>query len=435
MNTNKPIQNFTFRNWASNIVANIPFYYQPDTEEELLAILKQHKKVRIVGTGHSWSALCLTDEALINLDRYNQVISLDKTARTITVQAGIKLWQLNEYLDSQGMAMTNLGSIAEQSVAGAISTATHGSGINYQVLASLVRSFTLIKADGSKVILDKEKDFDTFHLALISLGSLGLVSELTLSISEAFRLHDHTSLVSFDDMLQNLDHYIQHTDHFKIWWFPHVSKAVLYRYDRTQQPANDSRLRQWLMDEVLSVLVYRFLVFIGNIFRSLRPFFNKLLVLSFEKPLDRIEKSYKVFNVPAPPIHRETEWAFDLKDAREVLAAYKKMIDESEHKINFIQEIRFVKGDEFALSPAYQRDSVWVGCYLIGDKGWHQLLADFEKLARSFNGRPHWGKEFTIDKKYLAAQYPLINSFNELRKDFDPTGKFENKMISQLFNN
>ena len=110
------------------------------------------------------------------------------------------------------------------------------------------------------------------------------------------------------------------------------------------------------------------------------------------------------------------------------------MIAESEHKINFIQEIRFVKGDEFALSPAYQRDSVWVGCYLIGDKGWHELLSDFEKLAHSFNGRPHWGKEFTINKKYLAAQYPLMNSFNELRKNFDPTGKFENKMISQLFN-
>jgi L-gulonolactone oxidase len=386
-----------------------------------------------VGTGHSWSALIPTDEALINLDQYNKVISLDTAAKIITVQPGIKLWQLNEYLDAQGMAMTNLGSIAEQSIAGAVSTATHGSGIQYQILASLVRSFTLIKADGSKVTLDKEKDKETFELALVSLGSLGLISEMTLSVSEAFRLHDHTSLVDFDMMLENLDTYIRDTDHFKIWWFPHVSKAVLYQYNRTQDAANDSRLRQWLMDEVLSVVVYRLLVFIGNIFPSWRPFFNTLLVKSFEKPLDRIEKSYKVFNVPAPPIHRETEWAFDVKDARSVLAAYKKLIDESDHKINFIQEIRFVKGDNFALSPAYQRDSVWVGCYLIGDRGWPELLSDFEKLARSYFGRPHWGKEFTIDRAYLEGQYPAMKAFNELRKRYDPEGKFENGMMREVF--
>ncbi len=426
-------RNFSFRNWAANIEATIPYYYQPDTEEQLIAIIKQHTKVRMVGTGHSWSALCPSQEALINLDAYNKVLALDKNAKTITVQAGIKLWQLNEYLDSQGMAMTNLGSIAKQSIAGAISTGTHGSGINYQVLASLALSFTLIKADGSKITLDKVKDTETFQLALISLGSLGLISEMTLSISDAFRLHDHTSVVDYDDMLRDLDSYIRHTDHFKIWWFPHVDKAVLYQYNRTQEAANDSRLRQWLMDEVLSVVVYRTLVFIGNIFPSLRPVFNKLLVRSFEKPLDRIEKSYKVFNVPAPPVHRETEWAFDIKDATAVLAAYKNMIDRSSHKINFIQEIRFVKGDSFALSPAYQRDSVWVGCYLIGDRGWPELLSDFEKLARSFKGRPHWGKEFTIDTAYLSAQYPQFGAFIALRREFDPSGKFDNKMISELF--
>ena len=433
MQSSHPQRNFTFRNWASNIQATIPYYYQPETEEQLIRIVQQHSKVRIVGTGHSWSALCPSEEALINLDKYSKVLSIDKVAKTVTVQPGIKLWQLNEYLDTQGMAMTNLGSISKQSLAGAISTATHGSGIQFQVLASLVRSFTLIKANGSKVSLDKEKNKEVFNLSIISLGSLGLVSEITLSISEAFRLHDRTVAIGFDEMLANLDDYIQNTDHFKIWWFPHVDKAVIYQYDRTQDAPNDSRLRQWLQDEVLSVIGYRTLVFIGNLFPSLRPFFNQILILSFKKPLDRIEKSYKVFNVPAPPIHRETEWAFDVRDAAEILAAYKKMIDLSEHKINFIQEIRFVRGDEFALSPAYRRDSMWVGCYLIGEKGWPELLADFEKLARSYYGRPHWGKEFSIDKAHLSSQYPEIEAFNRLRKECDPTGKFENKMISELF--
>jgi L-gulonolactone oxidase len=426
-------RNYRFRTWAGNQQSVASHFYQPETEEQLIDIVKSHAKIRMVGTGHSWSALCHSDGAMINLDKYNKIISLDKEKKQLTIQAGIKLWQINEYLDTQGMALINLGSIAKQSVAGAISTATHGSGIGYQILASQVQRFTLIRADGEKIMLDKDTDKETFDLAIISLGSLGVVSELTLNICEAFRLHDHTSSMDFDEMLGKLDELVQTTDHFKMWWFPHVSRIVLYRYQRTREAVNDSRFRQWLMDEVLSVVVYRALVFIGNIFPGLRPFFNSLLILSFNKPLDRIEKSYKVFNVADPPIHREAEWAFDIKDAKEVLTAYRKMIDESDHKINFIQEIRFVKGDDYALSPSYHRDSIWIGCYLIGDKGWPQLLGDFEKLAQKYNGRPHWGKEYNIDQNYIRSQYPRLDDFYKLRLDLDPAGKFSNPMIARLF--
>jgi FAD/FMN-containing dehydrogenase len=137
-----PQRDFLFRNWAGNLSAVAPHYYQPETEGELIAAVKGHRKVRMVGTGHSWSALVPSHEALISLDKYNKVIALDKEKKQLTVQAGIKLWQLNEYLDAQGMALINLGSIARQSVAGAISTATHGSGIGYQILASQVQCFS-----------------------------------------------------------------------------------------------------------------------------------------------------------------------------------------------------------------------------------------------------------------------------------------------------
>jgi L-gulonolactone oxidase len=370
---------------------------------------------------------------MVNLDRYSNVIAMNKERRQVTVQAGIKLWQLNEYLDKEGMALINLGSIAEQSVAGAISTATHGSGIKYSILASQVQRISLIKADGSKVNIDKDADKELFETAIISLGALGVVSELTLNICNAFQLHDHTSLMPFDEMLGKLGSLTSNTDHFKMWWFPHTDKIVLYQYNRTDKPRNDSRLRQWLMDEVLSVVVYRFLVFLGNLNPRWRPFFNSLLILSFKKPLDRIEKSYKVFNVPAPPIHRETEWAFDIKDAAVVLAAYKKLIEGSDHKINFIQEIRFTKADNYALSPCYGRDTIWVGCYLIGNNGWPELLADFEALARSYNGRPHWGKEFNTSKDHIEQQYPQMAEFKKLKNNLDPSGKFSNKMIEQYF--
>lgn len=425
-------RDYRFRNWAGNQQCAPAHFYQPETEAELIEVIQTHSRVRMVGTGHSWSALCHTDEALVNLDKYNRILSLDRDHMLLTVQAGIKLWQLNDYLDTQSLALINLGSIAQQSIAGAISTATHGSGIQYRVLASQVQRFTLIQADGTPLTLDRDADKETFDLAIISLGALGVVSEITIHICDAFRLHDRTYSMDFDEVLDKLDDLVSTTDHFKMWWFPHVKDIVLYKYQRTTAPANDSRLRQWLMDEVLSVQVYRFLVWIGNFFPSLRPFFNKILVLSFRSPLDRIEKSYRVFNVADPPIHREAEWAFDLRDAREVLRAYRQMIDESDHRINFIQEIRFVKGDDYALSPCYRRDSIWIGCYLIGDRGWDALLHDFEKLAVKYNGRPHWGKEYHIDRDYLYAQYPQLPAFCALRDRLDPQRKLSNAMIDAI---
>lgn len=425
--------NYLFRNWAGNQQCVTRNYYQPTAEDEIITIVKQHAKLRMVGTGHSWSGVCLCDEALVNLDNYNKVINLDRDNLLLTVQAGIKLWQLNEYLDKQGLALANLGSIARQSIAGAVSTGTHGSGINFQIIGSQLVQFSLIKADGSKVTLHREHDKTAFNLAVVNLGALGIITEVTIQVVPAFRLHDQTVVLPFDEVVDQLEEFINNTDHFKLWWFPHTEQVVVYRYRRTQEQVNDSRFRQWFMDEFLSVYMYRLLVKIGTLNREWRRPINRMLVGRFIQPLNRIEKSYKVFNVPEPPFHREVEWSFDLKQAKELLHAYKRMVNGGKHRMNFIQEIRFTKADDFALSPCYQRNAIWLGAYNMDNYGWTELMTDFEALARQFNGRPHWGKESNFDKNYLRTQYPQFEAFNTLRKQWDPQGKFENEFITKIF--
>ena len=138
--------------------------------------------------------------------------------------------------------------------------------------------------------------------------------------------------------------------------------------------------------------------------------------------------------MPEPPLHRETEWAFDIKQAKALLYDYKNMVNASAHRINFLQEIRFTKGDNFALSPCYQRDSIWLGAYNADNFGWEELLADFEVIAKRFNGRPHWGKEFrTADKDFFKAAYPRLPDFMRLRHELDPGKKFVNEYISKIF--
>ena len=424
---------YRFFNWAKNETCVAQKFFQPETEEEIIEVVKQSKKIRVVGTGHSWNATCLTQDTLINFDNYKNVLLLDKEKLQVKIQPGIKLWQLNEYLDKEGLALKNLGSISYQSVAGAISTGTHGSGINYQILGSQIEEFSLIKADGEKVILHCERDKELFNNCMVNLGCLGIISEITLHIVPAFNLHDYTVAVSFNEAVDRLKELVNNTDHFKMWWFPHTDKMVLFRYTRTADKANDSAFRQWFLDELVSVSIYRLLLKIGNIKRSWRKIINRLLELNFKTPLDRIEKSYKVFNVPEPPLHREVEWAFDISVAQNLLRDYKQLINTSNHLINFIQEIRFTKADDFALSACYGRDTIWLGAYNADNFGWEELMNDFEALAKKYNGRPHWGKEFNVDKKYLQAVYPKFKEFEELKKQFDPNGKFTNDFISTIF--
>jgi L-gulonolactone oxidase len=428
----KQQQNYDFKNWAKNVECQVANFFQPETEEEIITVVKNYPKIRMVGTGHSWSGICATNEALLNLDNYNKITKIDKALKLVTVQAGIKLWHLNNLLDKEGLALLNLGSIDQQSIAGAISTGTHGSGIQFQILGSQMVEFSLIKADGTKHIINKEKDSDLFNAGVVNLGCLGVISEITLQVTDAFTLHDYTTTVPFDEVIDNLDDYLKNNDHFKLWWLPPCKDIIVFRYKRTNEKPNDSKLRVFLKDHLLSVIIYRFLVFVAKLFPFIAKPLNSMLTWNMKGPLDRIEKSYKVYVVPEPPLHRETEWTFEISKAKEILRAYKNFITDNKYNLNFIQEIRFTKGDDFWLSGCYKRDAIWLGLYNYAHEKWDKVLPEYEAFAKKYNGRPHWGKEFTMDKNYLHQQYEKMADFKKLKEEMDPSGKFENKFISDL---
>ncbi len=422
-----------WQNWAKNIRFSPNELAQPRNTQEVVDLVKTGRKIRCIGTGHSWSALAPTDDILMATDGLNRILSIDKVANTATIQAGAKLENLNIELWEQGYSLSNLGSIARQSLAGAISTATHGSGINFQVLASQVVSFKLVTAAGEIVVIDKTTNPKLFNTAIISLGSLGIVTEMTIKIDPKFNLHERSGLMDFEEVCDSILHWVNEHNHIKMWWFPHTDKMMVYRYNRTYEPIDDTWFRQKLMDEWVSVYFYRLMLFLGKMRPVWRKTINKNILAKFLADVNRIERCYKVFNVPEPPLHRETEWAFDIKLTPTILREYRNMVENKGHLINFIQEIRFVKGDGFALSPCYGRDSVYVGAYNADNRGWDELLSNFEKLAIKHNGRPHWGKEFNVGSDYLKSAYPKWDDFLKLRDEMDPDGQFRNSMLERLF--
>ena len=422
-----------WQNWAGNIQFTPNEIVRPTSTKEVVAIVKTGRKIRCIGTGHSWSELAPTDDILMATDGLNKILSIDREKNQATIQAGAKLEHLNVQLWEEGYAFGNLGSIARQSLAGAVSTATHGTGLDYQILGSMVESFKLVKADGEVLNVDKKADSELYHTALISLGSLGIITEMTINIVPKFQLHEQSGLMGFKEVCDNILDWLKEENHIKMWWFAHTDKMMVYRYNRTQEPRKDTWFRQKFMDEWVSVYFYRLMLWWSNRKPTRRKWMNRQIVNGLLPDVNRIERSYKVFNVPEPPIHRETEWAFDINLTPTLLREYKQMVEEKGHLINFIQEIRFVKGDDFALSPCYGRDSVYVGAYNADNNDWDRLLSDFEELAIKHNGRPHWGKEFIVGTDYVKATYPRWDDFQHLRAELDPNGQFRNSMLERLF--
>jgi FAD/FMN-containing dehydrogenase len=404
----------------------------PATLAELVEVVRGATKLRVMGARHSWSRAIVTDGTVVSLDKLDRVIAVDKSALRVTVQGGIKLHALIRALAAHGLALANLGSIADQSLAGAMATATHGTGIRFQCLASQVASFRIV--DGTGRDRTYTRDDAAFHAILTGLGAFGVIHELTLEVRRAFQIHAITDTAPLQHVIDHLDDYVRGFDHFKLWWMVPCERAVVFTNNRTEAARNDSAVARWLRDDLLSVVAYRSLVALGKLNRAaLVPRINAMLTGQVGKRFERICASPIGFLTPAPPVHREAEWAFDLASARELLTAYRALLVGSGHTFNFIQEIRFTRADEFWLSPAYRRDTMWLSLYnMASDERWADQLRQFEAFARAHGGRPHWGKEASFDATYLRTQYEQLPAFRALVGELDPRGVFTNPWLAGI---
>lgn len=418
-----------------NFGGNVTFMPQRRVEvrsvDELAATIRTTRRLRAVGAAHSWSPAIVTEDTLVSLDRMRDVIAIDRERMQVTVQAGMRLRELNRVLDAEGLALANLGSIDSQSIAGVIATGTHGTGSAFRCISAQVARLQLIDGAGRDVTLERgQPDFDG---AVVSLGALGVVYAVTFDVVEAFRLHDQTQLESFDTVIERLDEFVAASDHLKIWWLCPEDQVIVYRYRRTSEPADDSRLRRWFKERVFSAGIYRSLLALSQL-RERRwiPPINRFLTREAGRPLDRRVASHIGFLTPIPPVHRESEWAFDVTQAKLLLREYRQLLPTAGHTYNFIQELRFSKADDLWLSPAYQRDSIWLSLYNVDRHHWDAQLAKFEAFARAHGGRPHWGKEATVDRQYLQTQYRRLDDFAALAHRFDPEHKFRNPWLDEI---
>ena len=424
-----------WKNWAGNQQCTPERIERPATEQGLVRIIKQAaaagQRVKVVGSGHSFTGIALTDGRLIKLDGYARVLSIDREKQTATVQAGIPIARLSRELDKQGLALENLGDINYQSISGAISTATHGTGHALGGIATQVTGLRLITGDGSIVDCSAEKEPEIFSAARVGLGALGIISTVTLRCVKAFNLHAIEMPERVDEVLERLDENIQTNDHFEFFWVPNTGWALTKRNQRTTAPVVTRGLWKEFRDDILvSNFAFEALCRIGRLRPALIPRVARALPQTGRT--EYIDKSYRVFSSPRMVRFYEMEYGIPAEAAIEAFNRVRSFLKQSGLVPIFPVEVRFTKGDDIPLSTASGRDSCYIAVHVFEGMQYQQYFEAVEDIMNDYAGRPHWGKLHFQTAGTLVPRYPQWDEFQKVRSRLDPEGRFSNPYLDRV---
>jgi L-gulonolactone oxidase len=424
-----------WRNWAGNQTCGPATLDRPGSENDIARIVRDvaaaGERVKVFGAGHSFTGIALTDGHLLTLDDYAQILHADTGTGRVTVQSGIRLRKLNEELWARGLAMPNLGDIAYQSVAGAISTATHGTGATFGGIAAQVVGMRIVTGDGSVVECDAAREPEVFHCARVGLGALGVVSTVTLQCVPAFNLRAVEAPVRVDELLANLDEHVDGNDHFEFFWVPHTGWALTKWNARTNEAERPrSRWHEFYSDYLMSNLAFGALCRIGRLQPSLIPRLSRMIPSSGR--VEYIDRSYRVFASPRLVRFYEMEYAIPREACAEALNRVRRYVKDSGLMISFPVEVRFTAPDDIPLSTAYGRPTCYIAVHVYQGMQYQQYFEAVEDIMDDYAGRPHWGKLHFQTAETLASRYPEWDRFQAIRRRLDPHGVFTNAYLDRV---
>jgi len=425
-----------WRNWAGDQRCTPARRAAPGTTAELAetvaAASGQGLRVRVVGAGHSFSDIALTDGVMIGMGRMNRVLEADRPSGLVRVQAGITIRELGAELDTWGLAMENLGDIDVQTIAGAISTATHGTGARLRNISSQIAELTLVLADGSTLVCSEQSEREVFRAARVGLGSLGAIAEVTLRCVPAFTLRGVDAPAPLAEVLAGFEELALANDHFEFFVFPHADVALTRTNNRTgEAPRPRGRAAAYANDVLLTNHAFGALCRAGRRFPSRIPQLNRL-VTKLAGSSTRVERSASIF--ASPRLVRFTEMEYALPRARtpEAVAAVMELIPREGFKVPFPIEVRTVAADDAMLSTAAARDSGFVAVHMYRGMEWEPYFRAVEAVMDRFEGRPHWGKRHFQTAAGLRERYADWDAFQAVRARLDPQGVFANAWTERV---
>lgn len=422
-------------NWAGNQECTPAAIERPGLRSELARVVKLAASagttVKAVGSGHSFTDIACTTGYLVQLDRYARILEIDREAMTVTAEAGVPLSRLSAALDVAGLALPNLGDIAYQTVAGAISTSTHGTGIGLGGLATQVIALELIDGSGDIVRCSATEEPDLFDAARVGLGAIGLLSTVTLQCVEAFNLRAVEKAMHLDKLLPELDRHVAENDHFELFWVPHTPFAITKRNNRTDEPATGRGAWRTVRDKhLMENVAFGAACRIGRWRPSLIP--RLATAVPGSGRVDYVDRSWKVFASPRWVHFYEMEYAVPRAEVTTVLQQVIDLIDDRGLRVSFPVEVRFTAADDIWLSTASGRESAYIAVHVYQGMDHEPYFRGVEEIMDAVGGRPHWGKLHFQTATTLAPRYPRWDDFQRVRARVDPDGRFANAYLDRV---
>ena len=425
-----------WRNWSGSVRFTPRRLARPESIEEVVALVRAARDagetLRVAGAGHSFTPLAVTEGTLVSLDGFHGLLAADPAAGQATVRAGTRLRALGDALLGHGAAPENLGDIDAQSIAGATSTGTHGTGAALGGLAAQVTGLTLVTGVGDVVECSEKSDPDLLSAARVSLGALGVIVLVTLRVLPAYRLRYRSERMRLDEVVADLDRHLAEHRHFEFYAFPYSPWVQAKWQDPTEEPARDRRLRAFVNDEVMENAAVWTLCAAARAAPRLSARIGKVMGRAVG-PYGGVGHAHRVFATPRRVRFNEMEYALPRERLPDVLQEVRATIERRRLRVHFPIEVRFSAGDDIWLSTAYGRDSAYIAVHVFRGMPYRGYFAAMEEIFVRAGGRPQWGKLHSLGAPELRPRYPRWDDVLAARARLDPDGVFLNPHLRHLF--
>ncbi|MFT4029267.1 MAG: D-arabinono-1,4-lactone oxidase [Protaetiibacter sp.] len=426
-----------WRNWGRSESSRPVLRASPADVAEVQAVVRAAREqalpVKTVGAGHSFTAIAATDGILVDLDRMQGVVTADPETGRVTLAAGTRLYRLPELLAPWGLALQNMGDIDRQSIAGATSTGTHGTGLGFGGLATTITGALLVTADGSLLRVSERENAELLPAVRLGLGALGILVELEIQCVPAFLLRavEHPEdFVVIDEFRSR----VESADHFEMYWWPHTDRVMTKTNTRLPPDAGRApvgALSNWVEEQLMSNGALALMCDVGHLTPSLTPPINRLATRVYGDR-EYTDHSYEVFTAPRRVRFREMEYALPLDEVPAALHELRAMIDASGWRISFPVEVRAAADDDTWLSTAYGRETGYIAVHRYVRDDPEAYFRAAEAIFLAHGGRPHWGKMHYLDAAVLAERYPRFADFLAVRDRLDPDRVFGNPYLDRV---
>lgn len=425
-----------WRNWGRSVTAHPQHVAAPTSVDELVDVIAVARErgltVRPVGAGHSFTPIAATDGIQLDVSALDGLLAVD--GDLVTLGAGTNLYQLPALLGPLGLALQNMGDIDRQTIAGATSTGTHGTGLRFGGLATRIRAATLLTGGGDLVRVAPDENAELLPAVALGLGALGVLVDVTIQCVPAFALHAVERPEPIDTVLADWRARVESSDHFEFYVWPHT-ETVLTKTN-TRLPADAPldplpRFGRWFDDEFMANGVYRLTLNLGRALPAVVPPLNRLSVrLTGDREFTDL--SPNVFTTNRSVRFQEMEYALPLDAVPQAVDRIRALIADRRWSISFPIEVRAAAADDLWLSTAHGRETGYIAVHRYFCEDPTEYFAAVEAIMREFDGRPHWGKMHTRASADLRPAYPRFDDFVALRDRLDPERLFGNPYLTRV---